>query len=224
MSLRNRARSLQRKTGLSYQQALAKLRALGDRPAKLHRQSGWALDVCDRFLVDGHAPIDVLEVVRSEHETTIDEVCETLRASSNARAVILWRGGRLLARAGGEPGLEPSLFALMRAQPLSGSGPIVEVWEDQSGMIVYTTQIKRALLIVKFHRDESSLGLVRLRARRAAEELEGLLGDDDKLSGLPPIGGSGGPSGIPHELRVVEPIPAERPKPKPTPIGRRKKR
>jgi hypothetical protein len=28
---------------------------------------------------------------------------------------------------------------------------------------------------------------------------------------------------IPHELRVVEPVPEERPKKKPTPIGRRRK-
>src|SRR6202012_5258105 len=61
MSLRNRARSLQKKTGLSYQQALARLRALGDRPATLRRQTHWPLEVCDRYLIDGHAPILVQE-------------------------------------------------------------------------------------------------------------------------------------------------------------------
>lgn len=61
MSLRNRARSLQKKTGLTYQQALTRLRALGDRPAALRRKTRWPLEVCDRYLVDGHAPILVQE-------------------------------------------------------------------------------------------------------------------------------------------------------------------
>jgi hypothetical protein len=42
--------------------------------------------------------------------------------------------------------------------------------------------------------------------------------------GSPPFGGSSGRGGLPNELRVVEPVPEERPKPKPTPISRKKKR
>ena len=102
MSLRNRARSLQKKTGLSYQRALAKLRALGEKPARLADQTGWPLDVCDRFLVDGHAPIDVIEVpeVRTLREQC-EAVCEKLRVTANARAVVLAaKSGAILVQVG----------------------------------------------------------------------------------------------------------------------------
>jgi hypothetical protein len=194
MSLRNRARALQKKTGLSYQQALARLRALGERPARLHRESGWPLEVCDRFLVDGHAPIEVLEG-RSERQQRIEEICERLRVASNAREVLLM-DGRVLVRA--------------------------RVDELESGDSVHSTQVKRAVLVVRFHSDETSLGLVRLRMRQAMAELEPLLDDDDVM--MPPIAGGGGTSGVPSEMRVVEPVPATRPKKKPAPIGRKRKR
>src|SRR4051794_26540948 len=112
MSLRNRARSLQKKTGLSYQQALAKLRALGERPAVLSKKSGWSLEVCDRFLIDGHAPIDVIEVAQSEIPSLHDlvqQTCEKLLRDANALAVVVSaNNGRLLAHAGAGNIVTPS--------------------------------------------------------------------------------------------------------------------
>src|SRR5439155_1380304 len=52
MSLRNRARRLQHASGSTYQQALARLRALGASPAELARRNRWPLARCDRFLAD----------------------------------------------------------------------------------------------------------------------------------------------------------------------------
>src|SRR5215470_13445137 len=88
MSLRNRARSLQKKTGLSYQRALAKLRALGEKPARLAEQTGW--------------PIDVIEVPeRTTLREACEQICETLRVTANARTVVLCaRNGSILARTG----------------------------------------------------------------------------------------------------------------------------
>jgi hypothetical protein len=228
MSLRNRARSLQEKTGLSYQQALQKLRALGERPARLKRETGWPLEVCDRFLVDGHAPIDVVDVRRPTREELIEQVCETLRATANARAVLLHRlDGGILAHIGDHDTDRMILIRTRfpRVSPVTGTPmPVREdVWELDGGIVLAMTRLKTAMLIVKFQRDESSLGLVRLRMKQAVEELERLLADEETPR-MPPIGGGGGPGGIPHELRVVEPVPEERPKKKPTPIGRKKKR
>src|SRR5262249_21683762 len=175
MSLRNRARSLQKKTGLTYQQAQAKLRALGERPARLHRESGWPLEVCDRFLVDGHAPIAVVELkpISSLHERIV-EICDELRLRANARAVVLSRDGQLLAHAGGEAGRETTWFALMSVQPEPRAPRLPpEVMELDDGLVLLSTEVRpRALLVVKFHRDETSLGLVRLRVQRAVAELE----------------------------------------------------
>src|SRR5258706_7240133 len=52
MSLRSRARRLQAVAGLSYQQALERLRALGASPAALARRARWPLTRADAYLVD----------------------------------------------------------------------------------------------------------------------------------------------------------------------------
>jgi hypothetical protein len=254
MSLRNRARSLQKKTGLTYQQALDRLRALGERSARLRRETGWSLDVCDRYLVDGHAPIAVVEQdgrrptaergARSRGSAVMDEiqvVCETLRTLTAARSVLLVDlRRRVIAHADSEMApVEPLTLlraaagmcllaswppALAQALPSWPTVPTDGVWELDGGRVMVSAAVKkRAVLLVQFQRDETSLGLVRLRMAYAVEELERLLANEE-TPGMPPLGGGDGPGGLPHELRVVEPVPAERPKRPPTPIGRKRKR
>lgn len=220
MSLRNRARSLQKKTGLTYQQALARLRALGDRPAKLRRKTRWPLEVCDRFLVDGHAPILVQEgpsVVDAPTEVgesdsvydRIRAICEALlRSIPAARAVdLVDLRGHLLVRVG-EAG---------------DDGKTVELHIRRDPSESYVTAATRAKLRVWFHVKDETDFFVKRRAYKAVGEIERLL-DPDEWPTMPPANGGGGTGGIPNELRVVEPVPEERPKPKPKPIGRRRKR
>jgi hypothetical protein len=228
MSLRNRARALQKKTGLTYQQALARLRKLAGRPAKLARESGWPLEVCDRYLVDGHAPIDVVEMkpILSLHDL-LQNICDELRANSNARLVALHRDGRVLISTGDKTPVNELLIMGSLRSRQSARMPTVpppeEVMELDDGQVIHTKRVRTGVrLSVRFHRDESSLGLVRLRARRAAAEIERLLGDESR--GMPPVGGVSGSGGVPNEVRVVEPVAEERPKPKPDPIGRRPRR
>jgi hypothetical protein len=219
MSLRNRARSLQKKTGLTYQQALARLRALGDRPAKLRRQTLWPLEVCDRYLVDGHAPILVQEgpsvddapIEVGESDSVYDRiraVCEALlRSIRAARAVDL---------------VDPRGHVLVRVGDAGDDCKTAEVSIRRDRRESYVTAATKANLRVWFNVKQKDLFL-RRRAYKAAWEIERLL-DSDESPTMPPAGGAGGPGGIPNELRVVEPVPEERPKPKPTPIGRRRKR
>jgi hypothetical protein len=201
MSLRNRARSLQKKTGLSYQRALAKLRALGEKPARLAEQTGWPLDVCDRFLTDGHAPIDVIEIPeRTTLREACEQICETLRVTANARAVVLAaKNGAILASVGQNP-LGPLWIAV--AGPRRTSDDVLELGE---GRVLHTAGVRGATLAVEFHRDETSLGLVKLRVRHAIEELDRLLALAERSPGMPPTGGRGGPSGLPAEVRVALP-------------------
>jgi hypothetical protein len=218
---------LQKKTGLTYQQALARLRELGARPAKLARESGRPLEVCDRYLVDGHAPISVVEMkpILSLHDL-LQNICDELRTTSNARLVALHRDGRVLVVTGekaqrGEPLLMGNWLRRQSARRPAVTPP--ELMELDDGPVIHTTPVRTGVLLsVRFHRDESSLGLVRLRARRAAAEIERLLGDESR--GMPPVGGASGSGGVPNEMRVVEPVAEERPKPKPDPIGRRPRR
>jgi hypothetical protein len=291
MSLRNRARSLQKKTGLTYQQALARLRALGERPATLRRQTGWPLGVCDRYLVDGHAPIDVVEVPPADDvpievadsdalDDRIRGLCEALRSRSGARAVALVDlGGRVLVRVGhaGDDGEDVHERLVKRQdtggqlvvnirgdgavfietdkipddalvdrvkQELKKSRPVHlradaksvtyrtvrkvleklhEAGAENVGMVSYAMIATQAKLLVWFHFDHTDYRWVRRCALPAAGEIERLL-DADESPEMPPAGGGGGTGGIPNEMRVVEPVPEERPKPKPTPIGRRRKR
>jgi hypothetical protein len=211
---------LQKKTGLTYQQALQRVRALGERPAELRRETGWPLEVCDRFLVDGHAPIPVVEqhdeaaaleaTEASRNSDAVWRVCAALRMNAAAQTVLLVDAlGHVMVRVGGELDLAALEQAAMPVKRRSSSG------------YARITAV-RAMLIVGFSRDETSLGLVRLRMAKAVAELERLLADVETPT-MPPIGG-GGPSGIPNELRVVVPVPEERPPKKPTPIGRKRKR
>ena len=113
--------------------------------------------------------------------------------------------------------------AAMRRRAREEPRVLIEIVELGEGLLLFSTELKpRAMLVVKFHRDESSLGLVRLRVRRAIEELEPLLAEH--ATGLPPLGGGGGSGGVPNELRVVEPVAEERPRKKPTPMGKKRKR
>ena len=208
MSLRNRARSLQKKTGLSYQRALAKLRALGEKPARLADQTGWPLDVCDRFLVDGHAPIDVIEVpeVRTLREQC-EAVCEKLRVTANARAVVLAaKSGAILVQVGAfEVG---AIWGATVRDRKRG-----EVWEMGDDLVFYSADVRGATLVVVFERDKSSLGLVKLRTRHAVEELERLFAIYESPTGVPPPSGPRGPGGLPAEVRVAR-DPLDPPKPK----------
>lgn len=55
MSPRSRARHLQRSTGLTYQQALAKIRANAEAAAALARERDWPLGRADLVLAGRHA-------------------------------------------------------------------------------------------------------------------------------------------------------------------------
>jgi hypothetical protein len=240
MSLRNRARAVQKKTGLSYQQALNKLRELGERPAALSKQTGWALEKCDRYLIDGHAPIDVIETPLFPHIPSLEElvvrICEMLQATCGARAVVVAaKDGRILAHIGADDTDAVLKGVFTRSQLRRAAIPVPravatkwselpDVWELEDGIVLFTARFKGGTVVVKFHRDETSLGLVRLRTARAVEELERIFASESKSPGVPPVGGGSGPGGLPAEVRVIRDTRDPPPPPKKKPIGKRKKR
>src|SRR5262249_38758913 len=154
--------------------------------------------VCDRFLTDGHAPIDVIEVPeRTTLREACEQICETLRVTANARAVVLVaKNGAILARVGKNQ-LGPLWIAT------AGPRRDVDALELGEGGVLSTAKLRGATLAVEFHRDETSLGLVKLRVQHAIEDLERLLALAEHSPGMPPVGGRGGPSGLPAEVRVA---------------------
>ncbi|HZS41716.1 MAG TPA: hypothetical protein VFF06_33025 [Polyangia bacterium] len=259
MSLRNRARRLQHATGSSYQQALARLRALGAEPAALSRSHRWPLGRCDLYLVDralddewrevaarsssveearcvccaaiyfaGDAerrarvdecprcraverrPIDVVELERARptRAELLADLCAWLHATAGARAVLLVdeRGlelahsGSMLAANGVM--LARSLMWSSRRSLLRelDAERVLDLDTGEGTSLLIAPVAKRALLLVLFDR-ATSLGLVRLRVRRAIELLERLLAADVTPWGGPGSSGSSS-GGNPAELAI----------------------
>jgi hypothetical protein len=216
MSLRNRARQLQSATGLSYQQALDRLRRLGRRPAELARQTGWPLAICDRFLIDGHAPIEVIEPQR---EPTVVEcmlqVLEKLHATSAAEKVLLWTDrGRILS----VPKGRGWVVRMQQSASLHVEKIIAQDradWSDVADdMAVHSAKLKGGLLSISFKRERTSRALIWLRANEAIAELEPLIARDRDEPGLLPPPGGGRPGGAPAETRVTreKELPAKKKK------------
>jgi hypothetical protein len=226
MSLRNRARHLQRALGLTYQQALARLRQLGPRSAELRHRTGWPLSRCDVLLArelpcaegervpreaaefnpappSGSAP-QPLEVVSTggHEEEPLARACAHLMAGCNARSVWLFApGARTLAWAGGETPLGmPPMVPLVLGLKAPAEETVVELGDQQRALV--SPVGRRATLVVSFD-GASSLGLVRLRVRAILPELERLLERAAAgQSGTGPGGGDrgGGRGGLPAEM------------------------
>ena len=193
MSFRSRARRLQRALGVSYQQALAKIRANAEAAAAMARARGWPLGRCDLELAGVAAPIEVVEI--ETPEDPIHEICARLAAQALARAVLLFEGRNLLVRVGQLERADLMVCVVGRHRPQ----PPPTLLALGEGRSVYGAPLDggRATLSVIF--DEStSLGLVRLRTARAVAELEPLLAAR-RTGGAPPPPARGGPSGAPAE-------------------------
>ena len=192
MSLRNRARQLQKRTGLTYQQALARIKALGARPAALAQQTGWSLATSDGFLVDGHAPIEVVEPSAAVDE--VHAICEELRVRSGARAVALADGrGRLRAHVR-SPGAGQAMADWVPEAGRRDAGPGEQLFQLDGGVAVLSVAVAGAAMLAVSFDARTSLGLVRLRVRQVLPELERRLaaGDPDAGPGCPPGAGGGG--------------------------------
>jgi hypothetical protein len=215
MSLRNRARQLQRSSGLTYQQALVKLRALGVAPAELRKQTGWPLAKCDLYLLglrppEKSVPAPRIEVVWLDHTRSADplrEICDRLLTGAAAKAVCLVDpSGKILTETRplrAKMVLSMAAISLPYVAPrkLSREGLVVTI----DGDTVYLVPVGQSATLAVLFDEKTSLGLVILRARRAIEELEIELARQRKRN--PPHGphggaGSDGPSGLPAQARV----------------------
>lgn len=233
MSLRNRARRLQRATGLSYQQALARLRSLGAAAAELRAQTGWPLWKCDLYLVDparvdaepasadrsGGSPASAtrsghrLQVAVSPREAAggvdpVTAVCDWLLEMTGARAVWLVgaRGELLVAL---PPRHAPSFLPL--AARLAGPATASHVPPRQPLLLdlgadrVYAAPVAGGRTLAVRFDASTSLGLVRLRTRRAAGELEAIFRRRDAPPGMPPGAAGSGAGGAPAQAFAWRP-------------------
>ncbi len=180
MSLRNRARKLMRETGLTYQQALNKLRALG----KARSDEALALAPA--------AP--KIEVITVEPRSRGELACQQLLHTTSARAVLLVDKWRVLASAGAKTGAARfnKMLVVGPDRRLPKQRKTIDLRGAGSALMV---PIKRLHLIVVYD-DSVSILLLEKRVEKAVEYLESLI-DDDPLLAPPSADEGGGDSGLP---------------------------
>ena len=119
---------------------------------------------------------ELLEIVR---------ICEVLQKDSNARAVLLIdKNGQAIAQAGDVQELDVTSLSSLTAGNVAATGGIAQLLAEKefSGQFhegektnVHISIVGQRVILVVLFDERSSLGLVRLRVRKAAVELMGTL-------------------------------------------------
>ena len=120
-------------------------------------------------------------VMYEEELQQINRICETLHRDSNARAVlVIDKNGQAIASAGDVQELDVTSLSSLTAGNVAATGGIASLLAEKefAGQFLegektnYHISIvgQRVILVVLFD-ERSSLGLVRLRVRKAAAEL-----------------------------------------------------
>lgn len=140
-------------------------------------------------------------VLYEEESRELAEVLVRLRQDSHGRAVFLIdRNGQQIAAAGEVENFDTTSLASLTAGNVAATDGLAKLigerefsvlfHEGQQDHIHISIVAKRAILVVIFD-DRSSLGLVRLRVKRANAELEKIF--DSMESKAEAMGGEGGP-------------------------------
>jgi predicted regulator of Ras-like GTPase activity (Roadblock/LC7/MglB family) len=116
---------------------------------------------------------------------SINAILQTLMRSASARSVMLIdKTGQLISSLGEPPGFDVTSFSSLAAADFAANAQLAEmvgekdfatlVHQGQNDSLYLSMIANRVILVVLFDR-KSSLGLVRLKARRATDELMGVL-------------------------------------------------
>jgi hypothetical protein len=200
MSLRTRARRLQRATGLSYQQALTTLRKLGAAPAQLHRQLGWPLGECDLYLTGTAERPPAVEIITlAEDACPVTRVCAQLLVATRASAVsVSGPRGEAIARVGSSarPMLWGRPLGVGRARPTWPHEPMTLRTGPTKTIHLLRLRAEGTLAVV-FSELESSVGWVELRAAEFVDPLVRALHERRRRPGGAGTPAAGGNSGAP---------------------------
>jgi len=126
-------------------------------------------------------------VIREEDHTRFSRVLERLRADSNAKLTFLLdRNGQQIARSGDLNGIDPTSLASLTAGNVAATDGLAKLVGEKEFSILFhegehdnlhiSVVGGRGILVILFD-ERSSLGLVRLRVRKAAPELGELFGE-----------------------------------------------
>jgi len=120
----------------------------------------------------------------------INNVLDDLQASSKARNIVLIdRTGQLITQSGPDVEFDLTSFASLCAADFEANYQLARLIGEKDfstlfhqGMrdSMYLAKIERGVVLVVLFRKDTTLGLVRLRVKRAVEELDGII---EKLYG-----------------------------------------
>jgi predicted regulator of Ras-like GTPase activity (Roadblock/LC7/MglB family) len=124
-------------------------------------------------------------VMYEEELQQINDVCETLHRDSNAKAVlVIDKNGQAISQAGEVEHLDVTSLSSLTAGNVAATGGIANLLaekefagqfhEGERTNVHISIVAGRVILLVLFD-ERSSLGLVRLRVRKASAELTGIL-------------------------------------------------
>jgi len=124
-------------------------------------------------------------VMYEEELQQINGICEILHRDSNARAVlVIDKNGQAIAQAGDTDQLDVTSLSSLTAGNVAATGGIAQLLaekefagqfhEGEKTHVHISLVAQRVILLVLFD-ERSSLGLVRLRVRKAANELTAVL-------------------------------------------------
>jgi predicted regulator of Ras-like GTPase activity (Roadblock/LC7/MglB family) len=124
-------------------------------------------------------------VMHEEELQQILRICEALHKDSNARAVlVIDKNGQAIAQAGEVQELDVTSLSSLTAGNVAATGGIADLLKEKefSGQFhegektnVHISIVGQRVILVVLFDERSSLGLVRLRVRKAAVELTGTL-------------------------------------------------
>jgi predicted regulator of Ras-like GTPase activity (Roadblock/LC7/MglB family) len=124
-------------------------------------------------------------VMYEEEVRQINAICEVLNRDANARAVlVIDKNGQPIAQAGETDQLDVTSLSSLTAGNVAATGGIAQLLAEKefAGQThegektsIYISIVGQRLIMVVLYDDRSSLGLVRLRVRKATAELNGVL-------------------------------------------------
>ncbi|MGM0596800.1 MAG: roadblock/LC7 domain-containing protein [Myxococcota bacterium] len=130
-----------------------------------------------------------MEVLHEEQYREIQSAVERLYQDSNSMAVLLIdKNGQEIASAGEIEGLDTTSLSSLTAGNVAATGGIANLlaekeftgqYHEGEHTNVHISIIAQRIILVVLFDERTSLGLVRLRVRRAAKSIEDILGKMD---------------------------------------------
>jgi len=110
-------------------------------------------------------------------------VCDTLHRDASAKAVFFDKNGQLLANSGDTADLDTTSLASLTAGNIAATGGLAQLLGEKEFAIqfhegekdnIHISLVGQRVILVVIFDERSSLGLVRLRVRKACLDLAGL--------------------------------------------------